>query len=107
MAYFAGAATVDWMMYRLTPQLVEGKLCRDIEALCIASMLTHAIGFALYMAWYPPYFHNWIIKGINYVLAFKLIYTGGGNAFNDIDWRGLVRSAFLRRSNHMAKEAKR
>lgn len=107
VVYFGGAATFDWIMYRLTPHFVEGKLCRDIEALCIASILVHAIGFALYMAWTSPYFHNWSIRGINYVLAFKLIFTGGGNAFNDIDWGGLVRGDFLRRQNHAAKEAQR
>lgn len=107
MAYFAGAATVDWMMYRLTPRFVEGKLCRDIEALCIASILVHAIGFALYMAWSPPYFHNWLIKGINYVLAIRLIFTGGSNVFNNIDWRGVVRGALLRCQNNLAKEAQR
>lgn len=107
IVYFAGAATVDWLMYRITPQLIEGKICRDVEILCIASMVTHAIGFAFYMSWYPPHFHNWTIKGINCVLAFKLIYTGGGDAFSDIDWRGLVRSTILRRQNNMAKKAER
>ena len=107
IAYFVGAAVVDWMMYRLTPHFVEGKLCRDIEALCIASMLVHAVGFALYMAYSPPYFHNWTIRGLNYVLAFKLIFTGGSNVLTHFDWRGVVRGAFLRRQDNLAKEAQR
>lgn len=105
MVYFAGAATVDWIMYRITPLLTEGTLCRDIEALCIASIVAHAIGFALYMAWSPPYFHNWIIKGINYVLAIRLIYTGGGDVFNHNYWRDMVRGDIPRRARHVDKEA--
>jgi len=107
VAYFVGAATIDWLMYRATPHLIAGKLCRDVELLCIASMFTHAIGFALYMVWYPPYFHNWTIKAINYVLAFKLITTGGGNAFNNTDWRGLLRGVVLRRQSYMAQKAEK
>jgi len=107
MLYFAGAATVDWIMYRITPRFVSGKLCRDIEALCIASIIVHAIGFACYMTWTPSYIHNWTIKGINYVLAFLFIFTGHGDAFNDINWRGLVRSFAVGRLGHQAKEAQR
>lgn len=107
MAYFGSAATVDWAMYRLTPLFVAGDLRRDVEALCIASIVTNALGFALYMADSPPSIYNWIIKGINYVLAIRLTIMGGGDVFNYFDWRGLVRGAFTGRLDHQAKEAKR
>lgn len=103
--YFCGAATVDWMMFRITSRFVEGKLCRDVEALCIASIVAHAIGFALYMAWTPPYFHNWCIKGINYVLAIRLIYSGGSDVHNNIGWRDLVHGVAFGRLGHQTKEA--
>lgn len=107
VAYFVGAATIDWLMYRATPHLIAGKLCRDVELLCIASMVTHTIGFALYMGWYPPHFHNWTIKAINYALAFKLITTGGSDAFSNIDWRSLLRGFVLRRQGYMAQKAEK
>lgn len=104
-AYFAGAATVDWLIFRITPLFARGQLCRDIESLLIASIATHAFGFALYMAYAPPSIHNWIIQGINYVLAIRLITTGGSDVFNGIDVRGILRGLAAGRAGHQAKEA--
>lgn len=105
MAYFGIAATVDWMMYRMTPRFIGGALCRHVEALCIASIVANALGFALYLADTPPDIYNWIIKGINYALAIRLTITGGGDAINYFDLRGMVRGAFTRRVGYQAKEA--
>jgi len=101
IAYFCGAATVDWILYRITPLFVEGKLSRDVEALLIASITTHALGFALYMAFSPPSIHNWIIQGINYVLAIRLFYSGGCDAFTGTDCLGAFRRTAFRRSCHV------
>lgn len=107
LLYYGGAATVDLFMFRITRLFVSGALQKDVEALCIASIVTNALGFALYVADSPPSIYNWIIKGINYVLAIRLTIMGGGDVFNDFDWRGLVRGAFNGRVDHQAKEAKR
>lgn len=106
MVYFGSAATIDWMMYRASGRFLAGDLLRDVEALCIASIVTNALGFALYMADSPPSIYNWIIKGINYVLAIRLTIMGGGDVLNGFDWRGLVRGAAFRRLDHQVKEAK-
>lgn len=103
MAYFGGAATVDWIMYHLSSRFVGGKLCRDVEALCIASIVTNALGFALYMAEFPPSVYNWMILGINYVLAIRLTLMGGGDVLNSTYWRDMVRS-FNRGRPYRAKE---
>lgn len=103
MAYFGGAATVDWFMYRISRRFVGGALCRDVEALCIASIVTNALGFALYMAEYPPSIYNWIIAGINYVLAIRLTLMGGGDVFHPTYWRDMVRG-FASGRPYRAKE---
>lgn len=107
MAYYCSAASVDWMMYRLTPRFVRGKLCRDVQALTTASMVVNALGFALYMAYAPPYIYNWIIRGINYVLAIRLTFSGNGHDLNYNHWRYVVRSAFIRRADRLEKKAQR
>lgn len=103
MAYFGGAATVDWFMYHTCHRFIIGKLCRDVEALCIASIVTNALGFALYMAEFPPSIYNWMILGINYVLAIRLTLMGGGDVLNSTYWRDMVRS-FNRGRPYRAKE---
>lgn len=103
MAYFGGAATVDWFMFYACRRFVSGALLRDMEALCIASIVANALGFALYMAEDPPTVYNWIIAGINYVLAVRLTLMGGGDVFNSTYWRDLVRS-FVRGRSYSAKE---
>lgn len=103
MAYFGSAATVDWFMYQLCQKFTTGKLCRDVEALCIASIVTNALGFALYMASSPPTIYNWIIMGINYVLVIRLTVMGGGDVLNYHHWRDMVRG-FIGRRTYIAKE---
>lgn len=107
MAYFGSAATVDWMMLRLCGVFIKGKLQRDVEALCIASIVTNALGFALYMADSPPDLYNWVIRVINYVLAIRLIFMGGGDALNYSHWHRLVRGVAARCAGNLAKEAQR
>lgn len=103
MAYFGSAATVDWFMYHLCHRFISGKLCRDVEALCIAFIVTNALGFGLYMADNPPSLYNWMISGINYVLAIRLTLMGGGDVFNNNHWRDLVRGITRGRA-YSAKE---
>jgi len=102
MFYYGSAATIDWMMFKLTPLFVSGKLYRDVQALCIAYIVANAFGFYQYMAYAPPSTYNWTIKGLDYALAIRLIFTGGSNALNDFDWSGMVRSFIARCSSHQA-----
>lgn len=100
--YFGLAATCDWIQFYICRLYVTGTLRRDIEALCIASIVANALGFALYMAPSPPNIYPdlyvWSIKGINYVLAFRLLFMGGGNVLDHRYWRALVRRASARRA---------
>lgn len=98
LLYYGGAATVDLFMYRIVRYFVSSHLQSNIEALCIASIASNALGWALIqLADAPPDFYNNLIAGINYVLAAQLL-IGDGNALDRLDrtyWRGMVRRAFL------------
>ena len=111
--YFGAAASVDWFMFYNCPRFVAGSLCRDMEALCIASIVVNALGFSLCMAPSPPLpypdAYSWAIQGINYVLAIRLLFVGDGNVlhhFNLLHWRAVVRGAFHGYTNHAAEEKK-
>jgi hypothetical protein len=111
LVYFGMAATVDCIMFHVCRIFVDGTLCRDVEALCIASMVSNAIGLTLYLAPSPPLpfpdTYVWAIQGINYVLAIRLLFVGDGNVIhylNDFNWRAVVRSPFHRYQNHATKE---
>jgi len=101
--YYAGAATVDCLMYRCVEKFLSGSLRRDIEALCIASICINALGWAMYLAYSPPELYNKAIAGVNYALAMRLIVMGGGDVFNYSYWRDLVRSVTRGRS-YLASE---
>lgn len=111
--YFGAAATVDWFMFYRCQRYVTGNLRRDMEALCIASIVTNALGFLMYMAPSPPFLYPdayvRAIQGINYVLAIRLLLLGDGNVLHRLDlnhWRAVVRCALNRHSDHHAKEEK-
>lgn len=107
--FFGVAATFDWVQFYLCRHFVTGSLCRDIEALCIASIIANAFGFALYMAPSPPIPYPdpyiWATTGINYVLAFRLLFMGGGNVLDHRYWRDLVRGALSRRAHLYSQKA--
>lgn len=111
--YFGVAASVDWFMFYRCQRFVSGALCRDMEALCIASIAVNAFGFILYMAPSPPLpypgSYVWLIQGINYVLAVRLLLLGDGNVLHHPDllnWRSVVRSVTHRYQNHSTTEKK-
>ena len=79
LLYYGGAATVDLLTYKVVHLFVSGRLQRDIEALCIASVAVNALGWALVLADTPPDLYNVFIAGLNYVLAVKLL-LGDRNA---------------------------
>lgn len=107
LLYFVSAATVDWFMFRIASIFVDGKLLRDVEFLCILSMAAQVFGAIFYMKYLSPSYYGYMIQGINFALAIRLIFMGGGNVLNLLDCRGLVRRAVLRCAGNMAQEAKK
>lgn len=108
LLYYGGAASVDLFMLRIIRYFVAAHLQRDVEAICFASIVTNALGWALYLAKTQPDIYNFLIQGLNYVLAVRLLIGEGdvSNPTHGTDRGGVVRRAFDRCAHHMAKEAK-
>ena len=51
--FFLTAATVDWLLLYSAPRLISGRLCDDIQASCIATIVDNCVGLALYLAYTP------------------------------------------------------
>jgi hypothetical protein len=73
LLYYGGAATVDLFMFRVVRYFVSSHLQLDVEAICIASVATNALGWVLTLAEIPPDFYNSLIAGLNYALTIRIL----------------------------------
>lgn len=107
LLYYGGAATVDLCMFHAARHFVSGRLQKDVEAICIASAATNALGWALKaLASIPPDFYNAIIAGLNYALVIRLL-LGDGNVLDPNyyrDWFFMVLRNLSRYQKHPAAE---
>ena len=74
--FFLTAATVDWLLLYSAPRLISGRLCDDIQASCIASIVVNCVGLALYLAYTPPAIYYLLIKSVTYGQYLRLLYVG-------------------------------
>lgn len=89
--FYTSAALFDWVLFRICPWVVEGGLCTDMMALCIASVAWSAVGWILYMAYVSPTYYvvlGWCITGVQ---TLRLLMVDG-NGINS------VRNFLVRRS---------
>lgn len=76
LLFFGTAAAVDWLLLYSAPRLISGRLCDDIQASCIASIIVNFAGFCAYMAYAPPSLYYMVIKGVAYGQYLRLLYVG-------------------------------
>jgi hypothetical protein len=69
------AAFADYVLMRSLPGLVDGRLCDDLETLCLVSMVANFMGFIAYLAYAPPVFYNVFMWGLAYVQWGRLFLT--------------------------------
>lgn len=74
--FFMTAAAADWLLLWSAPRLTSGRLCDDIQALCIASIVVNCAGFCAYLAYTPPAYYYIAIKGLAYVQYLRIILVG-------------------------------
>lgn len=67
LVFHGSAAVVDMFLLYCAPRLLAGRVCRDFEALCIASMVVNFSGWIAYLAYAPPIFYNVAAWGLSYV----------------------------------------
>jgi hypothetical protein len=80
LLFFGSAAAVDWLLLYCAPRALEGRLCDDIQASCIASILVNFAGFCAYMAHTPPLLYYLVIDGVTYVQYLRLFFVGRHDA---------------------------
>lgn len=73
LVFHGSAATVDLFLLMCAPFFIDGRLCDDIEALCLASIVGNALGWALYLAYASPDFYNTYMWGLSYVQWGRLL----------------------------------
>lgn len=103
LLYHGSAATVDLLLMYCAPWLIQGRLCDDIQATCIASIFVNALGWALYLAYTPPVIYNSLIAGICYVQFARLLFVDRDDA--DTIGRALLRGLAGGRSKFHSQEA--
>jgi hypothetical protein len=69
------AALADYALMFSLPGLLNGRLCDDLETLCLVSMIVNFIGFIAYLAYVPPVFYNVLMWGLAYVQWARLLLT--------------------------------
>lgn len=75
LAYHGSAALFDMVLLTGAPSVLSGRLCDDIQALCLASMVINFLGWIAYLAYAPPSLYNWMIWSCGYVQWARLIFV--------------------------------
>lgn len=91
LAYHGSAGAVDLLLLYCAPFFISERLCDDIQATCIASIVVNFVGFCAYMAYAPPSYYNALIEGLSYVQFLRLLYMGRFDV--DYHWRAMVPGA--------------
>lgn len=72
LMFHGSAALVDLILLYAVPALTNDRLCDDMQALCLASMVVNFVGWILYMAYAPPIFYNVVSWSLAYVQWLRL-----------------------------------
>lgn len=75
LAFHGSAAALDVVLLCGTQFLISGRLCNDLEALFVLSVIGNAIGWWLYLAYAPPVIYNVMMWGIGYGQFCRLLYV--------------------------------
>jgi hypothetical protein len=78
--FHVSAACVDLMLLKSAPRLVGGRLCGDMQALFIASVIANFVGWIAYMAYAPPIYYNVFMWGLAYVQWVRLLLVDRNGA---------------------------
>ena len=84
LMFHGSAALCDLMLIYSFPSILDGKLCRNMEALCIASIVGNAIGWFAYLAYAPPFMYNFLMYALTYIQWGRLLMADN----NDPDFLG-------------------
>ena len=102
LAFHLSAAVVDLLILKAAPRFVSGRLCSDMQILCLVSIVANFLGWLAYTAYAPPIFYNSFMWGLSYVQWGRLLLVDHHGA--DYLRVNLVRGGYRgRRQNLLAK----
>jgi len=78
--FFLTAATADWLLLYSAPKLISERLCDDMQALCIASIVVNCAGLCAYLAESPPSLYYTLMTGITYAQYLRLLFMDRDDA---------------------------
>lgn len=73
LAFHLSAAVVDLLLLNSSPRYVSGRLCSDMQILCLVSIVANFVGWIAYTAYAPPIYYNAFMWGLSYVQWGRLL----------------------------------
>jgi hypothetical protein len=73
LAFHLSAAVIDLLIMKAAPRFVSGRLCSDMQILCLVSIVANFVGWIAYTAYAPPIFYNVFMWGLSYVQWGRLL----------------------------------
>ena len=89
LLFFGGAATLEYLICRAIPKVLDGSLCDDMMVLAYVCIVLDALGFLGYMTKTPSTYYNTVMWGISYVQWARLLFVDSNHAASF--WNSLVR----------------
>lgn len=72
LLYHGSAAAVDLLLLFSAPLFLSGRLCDDMQAMNLASIIANFAGWIAYLAYAPPVFYDTFMQGLTYVQFIRL-----------------------------------
>jgi len=87
--FFGTAATLEYVICRAIPKVLDGTLCDDMMVLAYMCIALDALGFLGYMTKTPSIYYNTVMWGISYVQWARLLFVDSNHARSF--WSSVVR----------------
>ena len=73
LAFHGSAFTVDLFLLYCMPRFVTGRICDDMQFLCLLSIVVNFAGWIAYLAYVSPVYYNTFMWGLAHVQAIRLL----------------------------------
>lgn len=102
LGFHLSAAVFDLLLLNIAPRFVSGRLCSDMQILCLVSIVANYLGWLAYTAYASPIYYNSFMWGLCYVQWGRLLLVDHhGSDYLRVN---LVRGSYRgRRQNLFAK----
>jgi len=88
LVFHGSAALCDWFLLGVTTAVLTGRLCDDVQWMCLASIAGNFGGWILYMGYASPSFYNVYMWGLTVAQWLRLLIP---DRHADYSWVDMVR----------------